>query len=60
MEKFVLDTNIFFNMEAGFCLGETTNQVMETLINYGDKLENKIQYYMPPTVVDEFLSFFEN
>jgi|SRR3989344_6435224 len=62
MEKYVLDANLFFNMEAGLDLGERTEQVVKKLTETGKKLKEnkKAEFYMPPRVVDEFLSFFEN
>ncbi|GAB4218631.1 MAG: hypothetical protein Fur009_0300 [Candidatus Microgenomates bacterium] len=62
METFVLDTNIFFNMEAGLRLGKTTFEVIEnlsSLIKKGKK-QQSLDFYMTPKVVDEFLSFFED
>ena len=60
MEKYILDTSLFFNMEAGFSLGKNTNKVITNLINYAEKLKGKIDFLMPPGVVEEFLSFFED
>ncbi len=62
MEKYVLDANLFFNMEAGLNMGEKTEEVVKTLTNMGKKLKSsqKAEFYMPPRVVDEFLSFFDN
>lgn len=60
MEKFVLDTNIFFNMEAGLNLGETTQEVTKSLTEKIKKLQKKTVFFMPPKAVDEFLSFFED
>lgn len=60
MEKYVLDANIFFNMESGSNLGKKTNEVISLLINYGKKLKDKAEFLMPPSVIKEFLSFFED
>lgn len=62
MEKFILDTNIFFNMEAGLDLGEKTEEVIMTISQYAAKLKNakKAEFIMPPRAIDEFLSFFED
>lgn len=62
MDSYILDTNVFFNMEAGFSLGKTTNEVIKTIIQSAQKgKEVKTHvFYMPPRIVDEFLSFFED
>lgn len=62
MENFILDTNIFFNMEAGLNLGEKAIEVVKNLSEKAKKLKskNKASFYMTPNIVSEFLSFFEN
>ena len=62
MEKYILDANLFFNMEGGLGLGEKTEAVVKKLTDMVNKLKTakKAEFYMPPRVVDEFLSFFEN
>ena len=62
MEKYVLDTNIFFNMSAGINLGQKTEEVVINLTEIIKKLKekNKADFFVPPTIIDEFLSFFEN
>lgn len=62
MEKFILDTNIFFNMEAGLGLGDKTEEVVVGLTKKIIELKKskKAEFFMPPRAVDEFLSFFEN
>lgn len=62
MESFILDTNIFFNMEAGSTLGKNTNEVIVNLTNFAKKLKKKKQgvFYMTPSAVSEFLSFFKD
>lgn len=61
MESFVLDTNIFFNMEAGLNLGRTTIEVINSLSRLIKNLkkQKKAEFYMTPKIIDEFLSFFE-
>ena len=58
----MLDANLFFNMEAGLDLGEKTEEVVKKLTEMGKELKTtkRAEFYMPPRVVDEFLSFFEN
>jgi len=62
MESFVLDTNIFFNMEAGLSLGKKTEELVVNLTEKIKKLsqEKKAVFYITPKIVDEFLSFFED
>lgn len=43
-------------MQAGLRFGETTERVMENMILCG----KQVKLYMPPKIVEEFLSFFEN
>ncbi len=55
---FVLDTNLLFNMEADSGLGKNSKEVMMSLYNYGLQLGGTyVQFYMPPTIVDEVLTF---
>ena len=58
MERYVLDANVFFNMEAGINLGKKTDEVINQIVNYGKKLKKKVEFLMPPTAIEEFLSFF--
>src|SRR5437016_2869235 len=62
MEQYILDTNIFFNMEAGINLGKTTEEIIKYMTSVAKKTkQNKnAEFYMPPKIVDEFLSFFED
>jgi RNA ligase partner protein len=59
MKKYVLDTNIFFNMEANIGLGNKTEEVIKNLTQLIKKNKDK-EFFIPPSAVDEFLSFFEN
>jgi RNA ligase partner protein len=55
---FILDTNLFFNMEADSGLGKTSKEVMSSIYEYGLQIgKDAIQFYMPPTIVDEILTF---
>ncbi len=62
MESFILDTNLFFNIGAGLGMGKTTEEIVLNLTETIKKLKknSKAVFYMPPRIVDEFLSFFEN
>ncbi|MEN9328771.1 MAG: hypothetical protein RI947_1579 [Candidatus Parcubacteria bacterium] len=62
MKKFVLDTNLFFNMEAGLDLGTKTEEVVRVLTSSmkAYKKDGAGEFYTPPRVVEEFLSFFED
>jgi uncharacterized protein len=62
MERFILDTNLFFNMEAGLNLGQKSEEVVGNLTKKILELRKnqKAEFYMPPRIVDEFLSFFED
>jgi len=58
MEKYIIDANIFFNMEADLDLGKSSEEVVKKITLYSKKLKEKAVFFMPPKVVDEFLSFF--
>ena len=62
MENFILDTNLFFNMGAGLDMGKTTEAIVIKLTETVKKLKKNEQadFYMPPRIVEEFLSFFED
>lgn len=62
MEHFVLDTNLFFNMEAGISLGKTTDDVMKSVISIAKqaKADGTAAFYMPPRIADEVRGFFED
>ncbi len=60
MDSYILDTNLFFNMEAGLNLGNKTDEVVFSVTQAIKKLKKEATFYMPPRIVDEFLSFFDN
>jgi RNA ligase partner protein len=62
MENFILDTNLFFNIGAGLEMGKNTEEIVGGLTEIIKKLKknSKAIFYMPPRIVDEFLSFFED
>ncbi len=49
-------------MEACFALGKNTNDVMATITTLAKlgREKKSYQFYMPPRIVDEFLSFFDD
>ncbi|MBI4004930.1 RNA ligase partner protein [Candidatus Roizmanbacteria bacterium] len=62
MERYVLDTNLFFNMEGGLGIGKTTEDVVIVLTKAirTVKANRQVEFLMPPRIIDEFLSFFED
>ena len=62
MESFILDTNLFFNIGAGLEMGKTTEAIIIKLTEIIKKLKKikKADFYMPPRIIEEFLSFFED
>ena len=62
MDRYVLDTNLFFNMEPGLGIGKKTEEVIikATKAIKALKKEKKAEFLMPPRVVDELLSFFDD
>lgn len=62
MDRYILDTNMFFNMAAGVDMGQKTEIVVKNFTKAIKKLkaDNSAEFYMPPRVVDEMLSFFED
>lgn len=62
MENFILDTNLFFNIGAGLGMGKNTEEIVVKITKIIKKLKknSKAGFYMPPRIVDEFLSFFED
>ena len=56
MQSYILDTNLFFNMQAGLHFGKTTDEVIQKMTLCG----KQVKFYMPPRIVEEFLSFFED
>lgn len=62
MDKYIVDTNIFFNMAAGINLGKKTEEVVKNITRASKILKNtgKGEVFSPPRVVEEFLSFFED
>lgn len=59
MKRYVLDTNIFFNMSADIGLGKKTEEVVKNLTQLIKKNQDK-EFYISPSIKDEFLSFFKD
>src|SRR3990172_9820688 len=61
MENFILNKNLFFNIGAGLEMGKTTESITVKITEIIKKLKKnaRANFYMPPRIVDEFLSFFE-
>lgn len=62
MEKYILDVNLFFNLQSGLNMGKKTEEVIRSLTQKTIllKRKNKAEFYMPPRIIEEFLSFFED
>lgn len=61
MKKYIVDTNLFFNMEASMGLGGTTADIIRNLIKAVQKADEKeLEIVVPPTIVQEITSFFDS
>ena len=62
MERYILDTNLFFNMQADMGLGNCTEDIIISMTGAMQKAKNKgiAEFYMPPPIVAEIESFFDN
>ena len=60
MEKYVIDTNLLFNMEGNMGLGEKTEVIIKALTRVFQKNAANIKIYMPPSIKAEIESFFDN
>lgn len=61
MEKFVVDTNFFINLEIKTGLGNSSSEVVESFVSLAKQIKEKKagEFFMPPKIVEEFVSFFE-
>jgi uncharacterized protein len=59
MENFVIDTNFFFNFEVKTDLGNNTSELIANFVNLARKAKEKkkTDFFMPPSVLDEFFTF---
>ena len=55
---YVLDTNLFFNLEADSGLGKNANEIMQAIYEYARTLgPHGVHFYMPPAILDEIVTF---
>lgn len=61
MEKFIIDTNFFFNLEIRTGLGKNPKEIITSFtdLTSGLKRAKKAEFFMPQSIVDEFLGFFD-
>ena len=62
MDKYILDTNLFFNMGSGLEMGKDTELVVKNMTSLvqNNKTSDSAAFFMPPHIIDEFLGFFED
>lgn len=61
MTRYILDTNLFFNMEANMGLGTTTAEIAENMkVALQKASQNDIELLVPPAIVQEITSFFDS
>lgn len=61
MNKYILDTNILFNMEAQMGLGESTQEILQNFVKILPLAHKKSDMLvMPPAIVQEIESFFDS
>lgn len=58
MSNFVIDTNIFFNMEAKLGVGNTTKEIVEKMETVLKK--SNIKLYTSPLILNEIRTFFKD
>lgn len=61
MEKFIIDTNFFINLEIKSGFGNNSKAVVDGFTDLAKRLkkENLAEFFMPPRIVEEFFGFFE-
>ena len=59
MERFVIDTNFFFNLEIKTGLGNNPREIIIEFTRLARELKSKkrAEFYMPPSIIDELLTF---
>ncbi len=62
MEIYILDTNLFFNMEAKMGIGNDTETIIRNITTAIKKAKGhqKLEVFLPPRIAEEIKSFFEN
>ena len=59
MDKYVIDTNIFFNMEAATGLGKSTAELAKMIEKAENNTNSKIELLAPPSIAAEIKTFFK-
>jgi RNA ligase partner protein len=61
MQYIAFDTNIFFSMQVGIAMGQTTNEVLQafTMVAKKGKEKSLLTFITTPTIVKELHTFFE-
>lgn len=61
MEKYVIDTNFFFNLEIKSGFGDNPKEIIINLTGVIKQLSanKKAEFFMPQTILEEFLGFFK-
>ena len=61
MKRYIIDTNLFFNMEADMGLGQTTADIVKNMVGALQKAPpEELEIVVPPTIVQEITSFFDS
>lgn len=62
MDKYIIDTNLFFNMQANMGLGHKTEEIVVAMTKAIQSAKDKglAEIYMPPPIVAEIESFFDD
>lgn len=59
--SFILDTNLFFNMDAALGVGSTSEEIIRTITQLiRERKKEGNTFYMPPRILEEFTGFFNN
>lgn len=64
MEKYIIDTNFFFNLEIKSGFGDNPKEIITNLTEIIKKLNppaggvKKAEFFMPQSILEEFLGFF--